>query len=517
MGLGVEMMGGVCCNGGDEKLIFKRREGVISLDGLFRRLISGIEACEVNIEQCLRPTNYIAAREEFLGDEDLRQPKFQYARIEPEKRKWVLKELRAIREQLSFNRPELGSSSEQIWFMSWVMDRVECMNMAVLAAYEYRLANEMAHEKAWSAEKQELIDMRLKEPLTEILHEFYYKECGMMCTNVDFGLKLLRQELGKILQYDQMRADDRERLKELLGEELLDGESPGFKLWQPQPETVQRFAEWLRRGLEPYRKYMPQKAEYGADDALLMLHNILTDTELVGKTEYRAELDEEGLEFEIDPNERKIYVPEQKFSDGCSREEFETEVLGVAFGVKLRQALAFEQCEVKSFVTGLPESMVFQRGLEMVVRQALQGSIEISGLDSRISAGLALGRGLDFRGVFEVWRMLKFYGYLMEADKIEREILWRQAEREAFRQTERCFRGTGSVVNHGMLWERAGAEKVWQMIAENLNSPEKLSLLLFQSGRSNPTCPPNLRMLNLLKSGELTGEGFQARKLLMIP
>lgn len=432
----------------------------------FEDIISEIDNADVTVYEKLNPTNMKAARDEFLSDSSLVHPNNIYGNLN-------LEEVSANLTALDIAEGELAQGDD-------ISDKQR--RYAELIIQDHRLANDflvanIAYNSAETPAEKAEAALYHREA-----NEAYYGKPDEATFSA-----LLQEKLNKI-QLKQLRPDDQELYQSLL-ESIGPLEEASQNRFKPQPETVARFSEIIQDFFaDPFSHIPEDQTTFTPEETASITNEILCD-ELGGdSTDYHATVDPERANASVDHNERLIVFPGARPKGNYTRDELKT-IIVHELGTHVYRALNYESHSLGAFSHGMPGNETWDEGVAKCVEQAIAGRYQDSGIDHYINIGLATFKDKNFREVFDISTALKFLaGAKPDETDIERAERLQKIRLTSFNAVQRCFRGTGELVNNKDLAYYNGANQVWQYIEEHIDDPDLMDHL-FLDGKTVATDP----------------------------
>lgn len=452
-----------------EASISKEQE---SPESTLEQLISKIDKTDVTVYEKLNATNMKAARDEFLSDNSLIHPNNVYGNLNPDEISENLATLDAVEAELADNDT---IPDKQKRYIDIILDDHRHANDFLAANIAYNSAT-TPEEQAEAAEYH------------REANEAYFGKPDEATFYV-----LLQEKLGRI-HPEELRPEDQATYQSLL--EAIGPIKPVEKgRFKPQPETVARFSEIVQDFFGGLLNHIPKDQEtFTPDEAANIVNEIIHEEIGDDETDYRAKVHPERNNASVDPIARSITFPGSRPKGDYTRDELQT-IIVHEFGTHVYRAAVYEKHPLIALSHGLPGNEEWDEGVAKCVEQAIAGKYQDSGIDHYINIGLATFKGKNFREVFDIGTMLKF---LTDAKPDETDA--ERAERlEKIRTTnfnpvQRCFRGTGELVNNKDLAYYNGANKVWQYIEEHIDDPALMDHL-FLDGKTVATDPDQASLI----------------------
>lgn len=429
----------------------------------FREAVEKINQTSVIVYERLNPSNMTVAREGFLADTTMRRPNFEFGNIQPDKVAADLATLKDVEDDIA----EMELDEKQKLVLEIAVADNQRRNNILKAANDY---NEAASDAARIEARQEFA--KANAELYGVPDEATFEA-------------ILADKFGSIKR--ENLSENEQKLYDDLKLKLSIGEEKGPKIFEPQPETVQKFGEMMEMLYDNLFQHIPQNQETFTGEEVSKILREIIDDEFDGRTAYTVEYMPDGMQMSVDEMAKVIQVPGKRAAGDYTREDLRSQVIGHELGTHAYRSMVYEESPFAMFHEGAPGSSDFDEGLAVCVEQALKGKYQRNrGAFHYINIGLATFRGMDFRDVFETQKTLQI---LLKAKvgetEEETQARYAKAEQEAFRTTARCFRGTGELPNNKDLIYFNGSNQVWKYIEERIDDPEGLLRDLFLSGKTN--------------------------------
>ncbi len=465
---------------------------------LFFGLLAELQTLDVSVSEWLKPTNYAAAKEQFLegarclgrmthGANDSMaptRPSFKYGDLDRAQIKQNLERCR----RLSHDVVHLEYGADERDLLVWLLDNIY---------HKWRLL-----EAASDLDCFEELDNTISRQSVENRFRRYNAKVYGEPDEQTF-LRLLNYQLTSLPEA-QERNDWEVRLElelRLADLELLEGcdlhlASDKLLLFVPMSSTVNAFTTLLKIWQRPLLKHLRERKEvYSADEVAQLLARILDEE--YPESRFQVMVDFDGAIFSVNQLTRQIKVPAKRAKGPFTFEVLQSLVLGHEWA-HIARSLPYEKALIPMLGTGMSGYLEFEEGVTSCVEKALngkRGAQALTGFDRYVNIGLATFGQRNFREVFEIrWRML----YLAETDRTLTQRERREkAEELAFSQTMRAFRGTGYLPNYKDLVYYNGSVKVWQYIQQMGGNYECLMHELFEMGKIDPTNEQHLLALAL--------------------
>lgn len=413
----------------------------------FGELIGLVDSADVTVYERLNASNDKATKAEFLENPDLVHPNNEYGNLDEQEVRDNLETLDRAEEMLE--NSDLSDKRKRL--IRLVADDYRKKNEFLAANIAYNAA-ETLEEKAEAAERHRKANEALYGEADE----------GTFYT-------LLKEKIDSI-DAEQLTDEDRKTYDWLMTEigPLPEETNGRFK---PKPETVERFAELTQYFFGDFLKHVPEDRDKFSSEEAVDIINEIAETEFGGMDiKYRAVIDPKVSNASTNHEERLL-----KFPEGTEYSDKRLKALIVhEFGTHMMRALPYLDSEVKVFAMGLPGNETFDEGIAKCVEQAIDGKYADSGIDHYINIGLATFKGKNFREVYDIQMALK--------------ALTGSGNKTVLNAVQRCFRGTGELVNNKDLAYYNGANQVWQYIEDHIDDPQLFDSL-FLTGKANISNP----------------------------
>lgn len=426
-----------------------------------KELMERLGEADITVYEVLNPSNIAEARQEFLANDDMVSPNFEYDNINPEQISANLASIAEIREQLpTTNLEKIPRLTAEI-----SLNDIYWKNEFVAACDRYNRA-ETPEEKTQAETEQREANHRLYgEPKKETF------------------LVLVNEELSKI-NPENLDNFDHKVYETLLGE-LGDIDTSNSRRFRPKDETVKEFSEMINFLFKNFLDHIPENQDiFTTAEACAITNEIIFEEIGATATDYRAIMDEKASNVSVDHQARVIKFPVNRASGNFTREGLKA-ILVHELGTHAYRAMVYEESDIPALSHGLPGNEEIDEGIAKCCEQAIKGSYQDSGIFHYVNIGLANFKNKNFREVFEIQRMLNYLQHAKPGVSMEeKQALYHQKDALFFNRTMRCFRGTGTLPNNKDLVYYNGANRIWQYIEEHINDPMLLDNL-FLSGKSN--------------------------------
>lgn len=429
----------------------------------FQETVEEIAQTDVVVYERLNPSNLVVAREAFLADPTLVKPPFEFGNIDPDKVEVDLETLEQVEEKVATGE----FSDKQRRLLGLALTDNHLKNEILRAANQYNTAR----------------DRRTKD-----LAKREFAKCNVELFGApdEATFESILQEKFKEIPVEILSVEDK-KLYDDLKSRLEIGEGKTVERFRPRAETVRQFGDLIEMLYANLFRHIPEdQQEFTPEETERIVQEIL-DEEFDGRTKIKAELVPDATSLSFDQVNKKIKIPGKPVGGKYSRKKLRSVVIGHELGTHAYRSLVHEDNPISMFHIEAPGNSDFDEGLAVCVEQALNGKVgQVRGAYHYINIGLATFRGMNFREVFEAQKDLK-YLLAAKSDETVEETLAREekAEKGAFNEAMRCFRGTGELPNNKDLIYYNGSNRVWQYIEEHIDAPEELLRSLFLTGKTN--------------------------------
>ncbi len=410
----------------------------------FGEIVELVGSTGVTVYERLNASNDKAAKAEFLERQDLVHPNNQFGNLDEKEVRDNLATLDRAEEMLD----ESDLSDKRKRLIRLVADDYRRRNEFLAANIAYNTA-ETPEEKTQATEWHRQTNEALYGKADE-----------------DTFYALLKEKISSI-DVTQLSDENKKTYDWLISEVGPLPEETGGGRFKPKTETVERFAELTQHFFGDFLKHVPEgKDKFSSEEAVDIINEI-AKTEFGGMDiKYQAVVDPKAANASTNSEEKLLKFPENvEYSDKRLKALIVHE-----FGTHMMRALPYLDSEVKVFATGLPGNETFDEGIAKCVEQAIDGKYADSGIDHYINIGLATFKGKNFREVYDIQMALK--------------ALTGSSNKTVLNAVQRCFRGTGELVNNKDLAYYNGANQVWQYIEEHIDDPQLFDNL-FLTGKAN--------------------------------
>lgn len=412
-----------------------------------------IAGTDVTVYERLNPTNSQAAKEEFLADPNLTRPNYEYGNLDET--------------EVGRNLEELKRIDYEIQSVDWPSGQK--LTLGVLADDNRRknefLAANIAYNQATDPEE--------KAALAERHHEANEALYGK--ADEDTFYALLREKISGI-NYESL-SDENKKIYDQLMEEIGPMPETAVERFRPKPETVERFGELVNYFFEGFLMHVPDDKKSFTSEEMVGMINEIIDEEFDDETiPYHAELKTTATNASANHEERRLYFPEGETYTAARAKALIVHELGT----HVMRAIPYIGNNLVNLSKSMPGGEEFDEGIAKSVEQAINGKYEDSGIDHYLNIGLATFKGKNFREVYDIQCKLK----QLTGSKTDK----------VFNAVQRCFRGTGELVNNKDLVYYNGANNVWKYIEEHIDDPELFDHL-FLTGKTNYEDPDQERLI----------------------
>lgn len=400
-------------------------------------IIDVLNQTQIDVLDSIKNT-YPNAKSIFLSDGSLEVPPFELGQTNISMVKQNISELSTI---------VINSSEMPAWQVSLLKDSVNLSlekNLFVLSTLEYNAASESE-----------------KPQIAKRFDEYQKKLFGV--PDKDTYLCILSYMLSCIAS-KQLSSDDNRMYEELL-HLLPETPSENHKLYYPSQELRDRLHARVKSFYEPFLKHIPNKEIFELKEAYQIATEILNEEFPKTKGNWKIVYDEDYSTAYVDQLKREIHFPGNRNESHYTKESI-TKLIIHEVGVHFLRELPFDKIEIEPIRIGLRGYATIEEGIANVLSQAAVNDYSYSGLRHYITIGLAYFCNLSFREVYEIQKRLQ---YLYDGSSVGL----------SYDSVNRAFRGTYQLVNCKDLAYFVGAQKVWQFIEDNIDSPTLIDELLF--------------------------------------
>ena len=420
---------------------------------------------DVTVYERLNASNDSAAKEEFLKEPSLIHPNNEYGYLDPDEVDRNLKALSIIGARIEHaNLPE-----QQKYLLRILCADCRKKNDFLLANIEYNSAGTPEDKQRAAIHHHEANEALYGKPDEDTFYALLKEKIE--------GIDVSSLSPDDKAKYDRLLSDIGP-LKETTGERFV-----------PKPETVQRFGEEVREFFKDFLKHIPNdKEEFTGSDMAMIVNEILTeefsDEPNNNATPYRAVVSSSASNASANHETRQIIFSERKT---YPRNEAAA-IIVHELGTHTLRAIPYAEQNIKSLSTGFPDNETFDEGVAKCVEQALAGKYSDSGVEHYINIGLATFKGKNFREVYDIQHTIN--------------DLSGKSSKTLINSVQRCFRGTGELVNNKDLAYYNGSEMAWKYIEEHIDDPELFDNL-FLTGKLDITNPEYERISYEKRTGSL--------------
>ncbi len=454
----------------------------------FKTYLDSIYRTDLTVYDAISPSNIQEAQAEFLANPDLSKPNFKYEGLEknilPETLRANLSELEKITKNLD-NDAGLSSAEKELLLLC--ADDCWTKNALVLAASDYRDAP--SNENA------------LKFRQFELKH---YGKDGKVPLDRTTFLAMLKWHMDKISPHDLKIKEDRKmciNLMNTLRQFEWQSVSPKRNLYRPSEATMQHFAAIIEDHFEHFFRHIPKKDEFSAQEVCNILNEII-QTELNGKTKFKAIVDENRTALSIEQLKREICIPLHRAKGPYDYATVKCTVVGHEFCTHAYRGIPFELSGITPFYQGIPGYDNFDEGLANCVEYALKGEFKDAGFPSYVCIALAEFGNMNFRQIYETILALDFLSNNVPGESAEdHQKRLEKAQKLAFSRAYRTLRGTNELTFIKDLIYYNSNVMTWQYITENINQKD-LTVDLFESGKTDISKTEHRRLINLYRQDE---------------
>ena len=413
-------------------------------DGTFYELMKAVDSCRLSYVDYLRPVNEANAMKEFLTDEFLNRPRFEYKKIDIDKLKkkrariqYLLREIQVRGDLTDDAKWSFIKDLGQSWYQTEL----------ILAACDYNQNN----GRLEAAKRFQ----RASDAAFGRMHD-------------DTFWSLMRERIGAI-DTKRIKQKDRDTYHEMIDKIGVMGRNHK-KRYMPRPELVREFGRQLKALFGGILSHIPEDKEEFTPAEAASIFNEIIKTELdIG---FEAVVNKEHLTASVSASKKKIIIPGGR-SSNYSRDELEKIIMHelCVHTVRFASAKINGSLPVLAQSRSGTYSRLTEEGLAKVCEQALDGHYDDLGIVRYLSIGLAQVCKKDFRETFEiVWRLEHFAS--------------ERTKEDCFSIVQRTFRGTGVLPMNADLYYYRGYALVWQYIDEHIKDKNLMSTL-FLSGKND--------------------------------
>lgn len=413
-------------------------------DGTFYELMKAVDSCRLSYVDYLRPANEADAMKEFLADELLSRPRYDYDEIDIEKLKkkrariqYLLHEIQVRDDLMDDARWSFIKDLGQSWYQTEL----------ILAANDYNQNN----GRLEAAKRFE----RAGDAAFGRMHE-------------DTFWSLMRERIGGI-DTRRIRQKDQDIYHEMIDKIGVMGRNHK-KRYVPRPELVREFGRQLKALFGGILSHVPEGKNEFTPAEVANVFNEIIKTEL--NIDFEAVVNKDHLTASVNASKKKIIIPGGR-NGNYSRNELEKIIMHelCVHTVRFASARVNGSLPILAQSRSGAYSRLTEEGLAKACEQALDGRYDDLGIVRYLSIGLAQVCKKDFRETFEIlWRIEHFAS--------------ERTKEDCFSIVQRTFRGTGVLPINADLYYYRGYALVWQYIDEHIKD-ENLMSVLFLSGKND--------------------------------
>lgn len=406
-------------------------------------LVEEISSCRIDYVGYLRPTNEAEAMNDFLIDENMVRPDYEYGHIDISKIDKNRTCIRALLDEVQKSSDlteELKASFVKDLGQSWY-----CTEL-IMSAIDYNNGVEKTRAK----------------------HRFERaSDAAFGRMHSDTFWSLLRERVARI-STKKLKKSDLIIYQELLGRIGVMGRNRK-KHYVPDPKLVKEFGRKLRALFQGAISHIPNdKNEFTPVEAADIFNEIIKQEYNI---DFRAEVDKSLLTASTSASRKRISIPGGR-NNNYTRMELEKLIIH-ELGVHAVRAYSAAMSSLS--VAAFPESGAYSRlteeGLAKVCEQALDGKYDDICIVRYLSIGLAQVCRKNFRETFEIlWRL--------------EHLVSKRTKEDCFSIVQRTFRGTGELPINTDLFYYRGYALVWKYIAGHIHD-DGLMATLFLSGKND--------------------------------
>ncbi|MDO4872404.1 MAG: hypothetical protein Q4A27_03220 [bacterium] len=434
----------------------------------------------VNIPELktMKPANKEQAKEEFLQNDELARPNFEYTYDQD----FFDKKFEAFRkagEILSNPENELSNKerfveNKRFLFKAKRMEFLESIFM--VQNYD-------------GAEKQKYAE-RFRELNNEIWGE------------ADFATyqDLMSEKIAKI-EPEKLDEKGLQIYNEFTQSLKNEYSTPAEKRFKPRDETLQFMQNATREFYGDLLEMVPEAPEGGYSE----IEVFDTFTEIVEELKNRGfsqkwmvEWDNKNGTISVNSIEKKVKIPVNSNKKRKTREALQG-TIAHEIGVHLYRSETGSFLPEYQYEIGAEGYLDSEEGIARVMEMSLNGKYVEAGIPYYLTVGLAEFEGKNFRETFETsWRMILLSNGKNDFSKEAIE----KAKTLAYNRCFRIFRADDNLAWHKDLSYYNGATKIWQYIESNLELPTLFDELLL-GGKNDLFNPEQQQQIYEMKvSGE---------------
>lgn len=444
---------------------------------------------DISVYDVISASNLQEAQTEFLANLELSRPNFQYEgpkNLPLHKLRNNLTALKQINGQIAED-PALSAAERQL--LAFCVKGACDKNSLAAGTERYR--------KARSESGRICAGDRLRQYNVQC-----YGKDGQIPINHDTALAMIKHFMSQINPHELSHKADHQIYDQLVAGlwDVRWQHAQPEQIYHPSTDTMQRFAELVEEHFAYILRYLPEQAEFSAQEVCDLLNEILR-TQFICQTKFKAVVDSQRTALSVDQITRTIYVPEKRSGGAYTHKVVKSIVLGHEFCTHAYRGIPYENSGIIPFSQGLPGYEDFDEGLAKCVEQTLCGEYRPAGYEHYINIALAEFHFKDFRQIYNISLGLSFLSrHRPDETEVEHQQRLEKAQTLAFSRTHRALRGTGQLPYFKDLTYFNSTALVWQYIEQRLNDPNfnatDLMTDLFESGKTDIS---NFRHHNLLE------------------
>ena len=237
-----------------------------------------------------------------------------------------------------------------------------------------------------------------------------------------------------------------------------------------------------------------QDAKFTPEELCSIFENIVGDFHDSGMEEFDIEWKDSGA-ISVNSGTKKISIPKNRKS--MTRNEVEGLIVH-ELGTHYMRGQTGNQYKIPTLKNGLDGYLETEEGIARAMEMAVKGEYAEAGIGHYITAGLAFFDSKNLREVFEInWRLKVLASNKGDLSRGDIE----NKRKEAYKATQRIFRGTDELPWFKDLSYFNGGQKIWQYIEENIGSEEMFDNF-FLGGKNNLLDDSQQRQIYELKVGK---------------
>lgn len=432
---------------------------------------------EPNMVEKFTATNAREAQEEFLNDATLRKPNNIYGDITPTSINDLYDNISKSVEYLD-NQENLGNIEREMLETS--------LERKFKSARMIDCANTIKNSQ--SSE-----DIRIaKDNFMRDNIELYG------APEKDTFESLVSDELAKI-DVDNLNNTSEKIYNDLiglLGRKYINTEKK--ERFKPSEETFKKMEEFSRIFYAKQLEYIPKEPingdKFTPEELCSIFENIVGDFHDSGMEKFDIEWKDSGA-ISVNSGTKKISIPKNRKS--MTRNEVEGLIVH-ELGTHYMRGQTGNQYKIPTLKNGLDGYLETEEGIARAMEMAVKGEYVEAGIGHYITAGLAFFDSKNFREVFEInWRLKVLSSNKGDLSRGDIE----NKRKEAYKATQRIFRGTDELPWFKDLSYFNGGQKIWQYIEENIGSEEMFDNF-FLGGKNNLLDDSQQRQIYELKVGK---------------